>query len=220
MGERILLVDDAAFMRMMCRDIFIKNGYEIVGEAENGHIAVHYYSTLSPDLVVMNITMPEMDGIAALKKIRGLNPEANVIMLTAMGQADMVVDALLAGARNFVVKPFQADTLIEAAQDSFNGEKAYNHDVLKYMPTHFPGRGDVLSILSQAEINQIMYAALNATNESEAIALLDGINEKNLVPRVPSPLPKEDENTALLKQLVEGQEKMMELLERLVENKK
>jgi len=160
MGKRVLLVDDAAFMRMMCRDIFEKNGYEIVGEAENGHVAVGCFDTLLPDLVIMNITMPEMDGIAALRKIRDSNPEANVIILSAMGQATTVVDALLAGARSFVVKPFNGDTLLEAAKDSFNGEKAYNHDVLKHM--HFADSGD--EVLSQTQINQIMHTALTETN--------------------------------------------------------
>jgi len=217
MGKRILLVDDAAFMRMMCRDIFIKNGYEIVGEAETGHVAVGYFNTLLPDLVIMNITMPEMDGIAALRKIRDLNPEANVIMLSAMGQATMVVDALLAGARSFIVKPFQGDALLEAVKDSFNGEKSYNRDVLKYMLTHFPGDGG--EVLSQVQINQIMHAALNATNESEAIELLDAINEKNLMPRALFPAPEENENASILKQLAEGQAKMLMLLEKLVEGK-
>jgi two-component system chemotaxis response regulator CheY len=217
MGKRILLVDDAAFIRMMCGDIFVKNGYEIVGEAETGHIAVGYFNTLLPDLVIMNITMPEMDGIAALRKIRDLNPEANVVMLSAMGQATMVVDALLAGARSFIVKPFQADTLLEAAKQSFNGEVQYNREVLKYMLTHFPGDGG--EILSQVQINQIMHAALTATNESEAIELLDTINEKDLVPRALFPAPKESENDSMLKQLVEGQAKMLVLLEKLVEGK-
>jgi two-component system chemotaxis response regulator CheY len=217
MGKRVLLVDDAAFMRMMCRDIFEKNGYEIVGEAETGHVAVSYFNTLSPDLVIMNITMPEMDGIAALRKIRDLNPKANVIMLSAMSQATMVIDALLAGAHSFIAKPFQADMLLDVARASFNGEKAYNRDVLKYMLTHFPDDGGEL--LSQAQINQLEHTALNATGESEAIEFLATVNEKAPTPRAVFPPSQESENTSILKQLVEGQEKMLLLLEKLVESK-
>ncbi|MDD3853848.1 MAG: response regulator, partial [Syntrophomonadaceae bacterium] len=86
MGKRVLIVDDAAFMRMMIKDILSKNGYEVVGEAENGHVAIEKYKELKPDLVTMDITMPEMDGIAAVKEIRDFDSSARVIMCSAMGQ--------------------------------------------------------------------------------------------------------------------------------------
>ncbi|SER06613.1 two-component system, chemotaxis family, response regulator CheY [Gracilibacillus ureilyticus] len=114
MSKRVLIVDDAAFMRMMIKDILTKNGYEVVGEAQDGAEAVEKYKELSPDLVTMDITMPEKDGIAALKDIKALNGDANVIMCSAMGQQAMVIDAIQAGARDFIVKPFQADRVIEA----------------------------------------------------------------------------------------------------------
>lgn len=110
----ILIVDDAAFMRMMIKDILGKNGYTIVGEAENGHKAVELYSVLKPDLVTMDITMPEMDGITAVKEIRKIDPKATIIMCSAMGQQAMVIDAIQAGARDFIVKPFQPDRVLEA----------------------------------------------------------------------------------------------------------
>ena len=116
MAKRILIVDDAAFMRMMIKDILTKNGFEIVGEAENGIQAVEKYKELEPDLVTMDITMPEKDGITALKEIKEINPDATIIMCSAMGQQAMVIDAIQAGAKDFIVKPFQADRVIEAIQ--------------------------------------------------------------------------------------------------------
>jgi two-component system, chemotaxis family, chemotaxis protein CheY len=120
MSKRILIVDDAAFMRMMIKDILSKNGFEVVGEAQDGAQAVELYKELNPDLVTMDITMPEMDGITALKKIRETNGDAKVIMCSAMGQQAMVIDAIQAGAKDFIVKPFQADRVIEAIQKALD----------------------------------------------------------------------------------------------------
>ncbi|MBP2640095.1 MAG: response regulator receiver protein [Firmicutes bacterium] len=114
MGTRILVVDDAAFMRMMIKDILTKNGYEIVGEAENGLRAIEKFQELRPDLITMDITMPEMDGISAVKEIRKIDPSAKVIMCSAMGQQSMVIEAIQSGARDFIVKPFQPDRVLEA----------------------------------------------------------------------------------------------------------
>lgn len=114
MGKSILIVDDAAFMRMMIKEILTKNGFDVVGEANDGAEAVEKYSELKPDLVTMDITMPEMDGIVALKEIKKADPNARIIMCSAMGQQAMVIDAIQAGAKDFIVKPFQADRVIEA----------------------------------------------------------------------------------------------------------
>ncbi len=114
MASKILIVDDAAFMRMMIKDILTKNGFEVVGEAQDGNQAIEKYKELDPDLVTLDITMPEMDGITALKEIKSTNPEAKVIMCSAMGQQAMVIDAIQAGAKDFIVKPFQADRVLEA----------------------------------------------------------------------------------------------------------
>ena len=114
MAGKILVVDDAAFMRMMIKDILTKNGYEVTGEATDGAQAIEKYKEISPDLVTMDITMPEMDGISALKEIKKIDPHAKVIMCSAMGQQAMVIDAIQAGAKDFIVKPFQADRVIEA----------------------------------------------------------------------------------------------------------
>ncbi len=116
MAKNILICDDAAFMRMMIKDILTKNGYNVAGEAENGLKAVEKYAELKPDLVLMDITMPEMDGIQALKKIKEADPGATVIMCSAMGQQAMVIESIQAGARDFIVKPFQADRVIEAVK--------------------------------------------------------------------------------------------------------
>ena len=116
MAKNILICDDAAFMRMMIKDILTKNGYNVAAEAENGAKAVEKYNEVNPDLVLMDITMPEMDGIQALKKIKENDPSALVIMCSAMGQQAMVIESIQAGAKDFIVKPFQADRVLEAVQ--------------------------------------------------------------------------------------------------------
>lgn len=116
MAKNILICDDATFMRMMLKDILNKNGYNVIGEAENGIKAVDKYKETVPDLVMMDITMPEMDGIQALKKIKEADADAKVIMCSAMGQQAMVIESIQSGARDFIVKPFQADRVIDAVK--------------------------------------------------------------------------------------------------------
>lgn len=116
MAKSVLICDDAAFMRVMIKDILTKNGYEVAGEAENGIKAVEKYNETKPDLVMMDITMPEMDGIQALKKIKELDPASNIIMCSAMGQQAMVIESIQSGAKDFIVKPFQADRVLEAVK--------------------------------------------------------------------------------------------------------
>lgn len=111
---KVLIVDEAAFMRMMLKDILMKNGLEVVGEAVNGVDAVEKYRELMPDVVTMDITMPEKDGITAVKEIKAFHPQAKVIMCSAMGQQPMVLEAIQAGAKDFVVKPFQADRVMDS----------------------------------------------------------------------------------------------------------
>ena len=114
--KTVLIVDDAAFMRMSIKMTLEKNGFEVVGEAENGKKAIGKYNELKPDIVTMDITMPEMDGIEALKAIKKSDPEATVIMASAMGQETLVKEAILAGAKSFVVKPFSKDIFIKALE--------------------------------------------------------------------------------------------------------
>ena len=114
MANKVLIVDDAAFMRMMIKDILEKNGYDVVGEASNGLVAVDLYKKEKPDVVTMDIKMPDMDGIEAVKQIRTFDPNAKIIMCSAMGQQSMVMDAIKSGAKDFIVKPFQADRVLEA----------------------------------------------------------------------------------------------------------
>lgn len=114
MSANVMIVDDAAFMRMMLKDILTKNGYNVIGEAENGAVAVEKYPDLKPDLTIMDITMPEMDGLQAVKEIRKRDPQARIIMCSAMGQQAMVIEAIQSGAKDFVVKPFQAERVLEA----------------------------------------------------------------------------------------------------------
>lgn len=111
--KKVLIVDDASFMRMTIRTILERNGFQVIGEAENGKVGVEMYKALSPDIVTMDITMPEMDGIQAVKMIKQGNPEAKILMITAMGQEFMVRDAINAGAKGFLVKPFKDETIVK-----------------------------------------------------------------------------------------------------------
>jgi two-component system chemotaxis response regulator CheY len=116
MSKSILITDDALFMRTTLRNILVSNGYTIADEAVNGQDAVEKYKSSRPNLVLMDITMPIMDGITAAKEIKKIDPGANIVMCTAMGQKDMVMEALKAGAKDFIVKPFQPDRVIDSIQ--------------------------------------------------------------------------------------------------------
>ena len=113
MGKKILLVDDAAFMRKMIKDTLSKNGYTELFEAVDGADAVEKFSEIGPDLVIMDITMPNMDGLEALKAIRAADGNANVVMCSAMGQETMVIDAIRSGAKDFIVKPFKIERVLK-----------------------------------------------------------------------------------------------------------
>jgi two-component system chemotaxis response regulator CheY len=112
----VLVCDDAIFMRTMISDILSQAGYEIVGEAETGAQAVERYKQLKPDLVTMDIVMPDLGGIEAVREIVKFDPTARILMCSAMGQQALVVEAIQAGARDFVVKPFQPSRVLEAVQ--------------------------------------------------------------------------------------------------------
>jgi len=116
MGLRILVVDDALFMRNMLKDIFLKAGYEVAGEAADGVDALEQYRKLQPDLVTMDIVMPRKSGIEALQDIRKENPEACVVMCSAMGQESLVLEAVQAGARDFIIKPFKEEKVLEVVR--------------------------------------------------------------------------------------------------------
>ncbi len=112
--SKVMIVDDAAFMRITIKNMLKKSPHEVVGEAENGRVAVERYKALRPDIITMDITMPEMDGLTALKEIMSINPSANVIMVSAMGQEAMVREAIMNGAKGFIVKPFKEDGILAA----------------------------------------------------------------------------------------------------------
>ncbi len=121
MAHRILITDDTAFMRMTLKNILEKNGYEIAGEAEDGLQSVEKYKAVNPDLVTMDITMPNMDGIAAIKEIMSHDAEAKIIVCSAMGQKTLVIEALSSGAKDFIVKPFQPDRILDAVKKVLGG---------------------------------------------------------------------------------------------------
>ncbi|MDF2935537.1 MAG: response regulator receiver protein [Paenibacillaceae bacterium] len=118
--KKIMVVDDTAFMRMVMRTIMEELGHEVVAEAQNGAEAVNMYHFVRPDLITMDITMPEMDGVSALRKIKTMDASAKVVMCSAMGQREMVLDAIRSGASDFVVKPIQKERVSEAIQKTFS----------------------------------------------------------------------------------------------------
>lgn len=117
MGKKILIVDDAAFMRLMIKDVLSKNGYSEIQEAADGELAVAAFKEGHQDLVILDITMPNMDGLEALKQIKAVDPSARVVMCSAMGQEAMVVDAIKQGALDFIVKPFKPDRIIQTVKN-------------------------------------------------------------------------------------------------------
>jgi two-component system chemotaxis response regulator CheY len=109
----VLIVDDAAFMRLAIKNVLTKNGFSVVAEAQNGREAVEKYMEHKPDIVTMDITMPDMTGIEALKQIRALDPQAKIVMISAMGQENMVKEAILSGAKSFIVKPYKEEHIVQ-----------------------------------------------------------------------------------------------------------
>lgn len=110
--KRVLIVDDAAFMRLAIKNILVKHNFDVVAEAENGQVGINKYMEFKPDIVTMDITMPELDGLSALKKIMAYDPNAKVVIVSAMGQEHMVMEAISSGARTFIVKPFKEDHVV------------------------------------------------------------------------------------------------------------
>ena len=110
--KRVLIVDDASFMRMSIKNMLANYDFEIVGEAENGVMAIEKYKELQPDIVTMDITMPEMDGLEALREIKKIDPGASVVMVSALGQEARMKEAIIYGAKGFIVKPFKEEMLI------------------------------------------------------------------------------------------------------------
>jgi two-component system, chemotaxis family, chemotaxis protein CheY len=120
MAVNVLIVDDLAFIKIVLRDIVEKAGFRVVGEASNGEQAISMYQDTRPDVVLMDITMPGMDGITALKKIREIDPEARVIICSALGQQRLIVQAIQLGAKDFIVKPFQPQRVIGALKKALD----------------------------------------------------------------------------------------------------
>jgi len=125
MAVRVLIVDDALFMRRMIRDIFSREGFEVVGEAENGAEAVRLHRDLKPDLTTMDIVMPVLDGLSALREVVRMDPRANVIMVSALGQESLIAEAIEAGAREFIVKPFQASRVLKVVQSALGLDERF-----------------------------------------------------------------------------------------------
>ena len=119
MNGRILVVDDAPIIRLMLKDILVANGYEVAGEGNDGNEGVQLYKDLKPDIVTMDITMPEKDGIEALQEILEIDEEAKVIVITAIDQRESLMEAIRAGATDYIIKPFETDRVISAIKKAF-----------------------------------------------------------------------------------------------------
>ncbi len=165
MNKKILIVDDAQLMRLLCKDLLTLNGYDVVGEACDGLEAVDLYKSLKPDIVLLDIVMPNCDGINALKRIKEYDKNAHVVMISAMSQARIIAEAFLAGARGFISKPFPADDLLRKLKDSLLQVTAINNEIAQKIHSAFVDDTYVFAphevemivniILSQAETNEV-----------------------------------------------------------------
>ena len=126
MIPKIMIVDDAAFMRMLLKDILEGNGFQIVGQATNGNESIQKYRELNPDVVTMDIMMPGMDGIQAIKGIKAMDPDARIIICSAMGQKERVVEAIKAGAKDFIFKPFKPEQVIQTLRKNLKDDFVSN----------------------------------------------------------------------------------------------
>jgi two-component system, chemotaxis family, chemotaxis protein CheY len=122
MGTRVLIVDDLSFIKIVIRDILEKTGFEVIGEASNGYEAIDLYKKLKPDVVLMDITMPKMDGIQSLKEIMNYDKNAKVIMCSALGQQRLIIQAIQFGAKDFIVKPFKQERIVGAIKKALNSQ--------------------------------------------------------------------------------------------------
>jgi len=156
MPNTVLIVDDAAFMRMMHKEILTKHGYEVIGEAEDGVRAIKKFYELKPDIVVLDINMPVMDGVSVLQQLKK-DGKARIVMCSAMSQPSIVIEALRCGAKDFIVKPFQQDRLLKNMKVELSDRRAFNLDRLNDISKRYDGSSD---ILSQNEVDSIMKEAI------------------------------------------------------------
>jgi two-component system chemotaxis response regulator CheY len=240
MRKRILIADDAAFMRVIVRDVLTKNGYKVAGEAVDGNDAVEMYKKHSPDLVLLNITMPGMDGISALHMIKKYDANAKVVMLSACGQPKFITESFLAGAQQFIVKPFQAERMLQAVQEVVQEDADFNLAVFNQI-WHLCNED--MYVLSQGEIDEITALAKEETaftndlTEQQVLELLakkddtplnaaanrinaviEKIKGTRLTPAAPllsgssASSPADSEVVALLKKIAAGHEDIKKLL--------
>lgn len=222
MQKNILLVDDATFMRMMWRDILGREGYEIVGDASDGNAAVELHGRLKPDLLLMDIVMPNMDGICALQEIRKQSGDVKAVMCSAMGQAYIVTESLLAGANDFVVKPFQPERLVNAVRVAFHEERVFNRNTLQRI--HDCLCDDKMYILAQNEIDEIIRLSLAPDiSDAEIDAFIQRMEHmQRVAPAVNNDRAEAINSTALalLTKVEQGQEEIKAMLTQLLDAKR
>jgi len=209
MKKRILLVDDAAIMRMMCKEIFGEDGYEVASEAMDGVQGVEMYKQLRPDVVLMNIVMPEMNGIEAAKKIMEFDADAKILMLSAASQPKMVLDALRAGAAGFVMKPFQRQRLHDGVKSALQSKFALNPDAMAKLASQ--NMED--KVLSQIGVDEIIRYATGDGSGIPPQPIYYKSQSTQAEP--PSDINAQMQNS--LDRIIQGQDEIKELLKRIVD---
>ena len=206
MGKKILLVDDAPFMRSICKEILIREDYDVVGEACDGLEAVELFKSLKPDIVLLDIVMPNCNGVEALKKIKAFDTNAQIIMVSAMSRSRIISESLLAGARDFVVKPFQPEELLNRIRDSLLVERSFNQAMLQQI---YDASINDTDILSQAGADIIMKNAHTLNEIQDVKDILAVLRNKK---QSHSQSTDNAEIFERLSKLEQGQEEIKEIL--------
>ena len=214
MDKKILIVDDAPFMRSICKDFLSREGYDVVGEACDGLEAVELYKSLKPDIILLDIVMPDCDGISALKKIKEYDENAHAVMLSAKSQARMVAEALLAGARDFIGKPFQSEDLLRKIKESFHQTTAVNNEIAQKI---YNAGVDDDYILAKHEVEMIVKIIHSKADANEVESLIARLKERSPAEQQgydPAIEPRAHIN-ARLDKLEQGQEEILNILRTL-----
>lgn len=213
MGKKVLLVDDAPFIRSICKDILSREGYDVVGEACDGLEAVDLYKSVLPDIVLLDIVMPNCDGVDALRKIKEFDENAHVIMLSAMSQARMITETLLLGARDFIAKPFQSEKLLTMIQNSFLPKQDFNKAILQQI---YDASINDTYILTQVRVDTIINNARTLTDDSDVASVIASIQKSPAEQHGYDPsIEKKAEIFARLDKLEQGQEEIKSMLRSL-----
>ena len=214
MNKKILIVDDVPFMRSICKDLLTRAGFDVVGEARDGLEAVEVYKISKPDIVLLDIVMPNCDGIDALRKIKEHDEKAHAVMISAMSQARVVAEALMAGAKEFVSKPFHSEDLIRKINESFSQATSANHEIAQKI---YNASVNDTKILASHEVEMITKIVHSQADANEVETIIARLKEKSPAQRqgYDSAVEERVHINARLDKLEQGQEKILEILRNL-----